>query len=465
MVCPRCGYQNTRESRCCSQCGNMLCAKKAKTLPTIIIFASIVVAALCIGAVLGPLFHVHTWTGGTCINPMICSECGQTGAYALGHDWKPATCTSPKTCDECGETEGRALGHNWRGATCTTPEMCEDCGTIEGVSLGHDWIEATYDAPETCRRCHNTRGGPLVREEQDQQQIVSNAGQIGAGGVHTVVMKPDGTAIGCGDPGKPGAYDVEDWTDLISVGCGDFYSLGLHSDGTVSITGVDWESRCDVESWYGITAIAAGDFHAVGLRNDGTVVAVGVNETQMPAHLTGKRLNVSRLNNQVTADKKIIAIAASFDHTVALYSDGTVLAVGDNQYGQCNTNGWAGIIAIYAGVKYTMGMRSDGSLLYTGDSYVDKYEVESWRDVVMLSAGDYHVVAVTKDGRILTEMAKAKHDKGQCDLHSWDGYDIVTIGAGCRHTVAITSDGIILARGENTFSQCEINGMRIEHLP
>jgi alpha-tubulin suppressor-like RCC1 family protein len=36
-------------------------------------------------------------------------------------------------------------------------------------------------------------------------------------------------------------------------------------------------------------------------------------------------------------------IAAGRRHTVSLKSDGTVMAVGDNKYGQCDVSGWRGI--------------------------------------------------------------------------------------------------------------------------
>ncbi|RED52826.1 Regulator of Chromosome Condensation (RCC1) repeat protein [Cohnella lupini] len=36
-------------------------------------------------------------------------------------------------------------------------------------------------------------------------------------------------------------------------------------------------------------------------------------------------------------------IAAGRRHTVGLKSDGTVVAVGDNEYGQCDVSGWRGI--------------------------------------------------------------------------------------------------------------------------
>lgn len=37
-------------------------------------------------------------------------------------------------------------------------------------------------------------------------------------------------------------------------------------------------------------------------------------------------------------------IAAGPRHTIGLQSDGTVVAAGDNKYGQCDVSGWRGIL-------------------------------------------------------------------------------------------------------------------------
>ena len=42
-------------------------------------------------------------------------------------------------------------------------------------------------------------------------------------------------------------------------------------------------------------------------------------------------------------------IATGRRHTVGIKSDGTVTAVGDNKYGQCNVSNWRGIVAVAAG--------------------------------------------------------------------------------------------------------------------
>jgi alpha-tubulin suppressor-like RCC1 family protein len=59
-------------------------------------------------------------------------------------------------------------------------------------------------------------------------------------------------------------------------------------------------------------------------------------------------------------------VAAGGYHTVGLKSDGTVLAVGDNEYGQCDVGGWTGIVQVAAGRWHTVGLKSDGTVVATG---------------------------------------------------------------------------------------------------
>lgn len=60
-------------------------------------------------------------------------------------------------------------------------------------------------------------------------------------------------------------------------------------------------------------------------------------------------------------------------HVVTLYSDGTVVAEGDNQYGQCDVDDWTDIVAIAAYGRSTVGLCSDGTTVVTGlDSDADR---------------------------------------------------------------------------------------------
>lgn len=48
-------------------------------------------------------------------------------------------------------------------------------------------------------------------------------------------------------------------------------------------------------------------------------------------------------------------------------SNGTVVATGFNDGGQCDVEEWTEIIAIKAGSRYTIGLRKDGTIVVAGD--------------------------------------------------------------------------------------------------
>jgi len=61
-----------------------------------------------------------------------------------------------------------------------------------------------------------------------------------------------------------------------------------------------------------------------------------------------------------------VLVAAGHAHTVGLRSDGTVVAEGDNDYGQCNVGNWTDIIQVAAGASHTVGFKSDGTVVAVG---------------------------------------------------------------------------------------------------
>src|SRR6185436_6901006 len=89
---------------------------------------------------------------------------------------------------------------------------------------------------------------------------------------------------------------------------------------------VGWGSQVVNSAWNheAFVAVAAGEEHTVALRSNGSVVAWGGNQFG--------ECNVPDLPAGITYS----AIAAGLRHTVALRSDGSVVAWGNNQYGECN---------------------------------------------------------------------------------------------------------------------------------
>ena len=177
-------------------------------------------------------------------------------------------------------------------------------------------------------------------------------------------------------------------------------------------------------------SISAGDFHTVGLKADGTVIAIGWNN-----------------NGQCNTDSwhDIIAISAGGDHTVGLKRGGTVIAIGGNDYGQCNVNSWNNIIAISAGSSYTLGLRKDGTVIAVGDNDYGQCNVDSWTDIIAISSGCYHMLGLKKDG---TVVATGENGEGECNIQSWN----LKIKSNTNTTVGSTTSTTQTVSGASTTS-------------
>ena len=184
--------------------------------------------------------------------------------------------------------------------------------------------------------------------------------------------------------------------------------------------------------------VSAGGSHTVGLKADGTVVAVGDN-----------------YYGQCDVDgwTDIVAVSAGDDHTVGLKADGTVVAVGYNLYGQCDVDGWTDIVAVSVSSRHTVGLKADGTVVAVGDNDDDQCDVDGWTDIVAVSAGDFRTVGLKADG---TVVAVGSNLFGQCDVDGWT--DIVAVSAGGSHTVGLKADGTVVAVGYNDNGQCDVDG-------
>lgn len=136
------------------------------------------------------------------------------------------------------------------------------------------------------------------------------------------------------------------------------------------------------------------------------------------------------------------SVKAGRDHTVALYSDGTVRAIGSNAYGQCNTSEWIDIEQISTMRLHTVGVKSDGTVLAVGMNKDGQCNVEQWNDIVGISAGDHHTVGLKSDG---TVVAVGYNQYGECDVADW--FDIIAVEAAFNNTIGLKSDGTVLITG------------------
>ena len=239
------------------------------------------------------------------------------------------------------------------------------------------------------------------------------------------------------DCSKINKLDLRNWDVSNAISYSDFMDEGD------TINGRPWKeffegSQASVvqeQEEKTIKQIAAGLNHTIVLYSDGTVAATGRNDC--------RQCNVDDW-------KDIIAISALTEHTVGLKKDGTVVAVGNNDSGQCNVDGWKNIVAVAAGKSHTVGLKKDGTVVTVGSTDFGMGEVQSWNDIIDVKATYSNTIGLCADGTVIVA-GSYTHGK----IFGWN--NITAIDASDAHFVGVTGDGKVKAAGSNSHKQCKIS--------
>ena len=349
---------------------------------------------------------------------------------------------------------------------------------------------------------------------------------IAAGGLHTAALKSDGAlwTWGRNDNGQLGdgsntnknaparVFEGGNTWMAIAAGGPAYYqsyphTVALKSDGTLWAwgangygqlgDGTNTNRNTPVQVFGGgntwVTIAAGGPAynegpHTVALKSDGTLWAWGRNvDGQLGDGGSTDRNTPVQVFGGGNTWFTMVAIAAGGAHTVALKSDGTLWAWGNNSSGQLgdgsNTTrytpvpvhgGEATWVAIAAGDYHTVASKSDGTLwawgangygqLGDGTNTARNTPVQvfgggnTWRAI---AAGGYHTVALKSDGTLWAWGWNADGQLGNNSTTSrntpvqvFGGENTwAAITAGGAHTVALKSDGMLWAWGRNIEGQ------------
>lgn len=255
---------------------------------------------------------------------------------------------------------------------------------------------------------------------------------IAAGEQDNAVLYGDGTVS---------ATLYLDWEDVVSIDVGDRYKIvGLKKDGKVVAT----KDESDYHEWRDLKDISTGPYIesvVAGLRNDGTVI------TDAPSFRDEY--------DPVKSWMDIVQIDVGSDFIIGLKKDGTVVAAGKNEHGQCDVDSWKNVKQISAGGSFTAALTADGKILITKplDDNPELNNAKKWENVVEITAGNRFLVGISSDGSVI--MTDVPTDMfTNFDVSSWA--DIVHISAGSSHLLGLKSDGTVLATGYELASRLDV---------
>ena len=183
----------------------------------------------------------------------------------------------------------------------------------------------------------------------------------------------------------------------------------------------------------GRTILSTSARHIVGVKKDGTVLAAGKNDRG--------ECNVSLWEN-------IISVETAMSLTVGLKEDGTVVAAGSNNHGQCNVEEWTDIIAVTCGWYHTVGLKKDGTVVTVGSNEAGQCDVSEWTDIVAIQASIYGTIGLKSDGTLVTA---GIGEGGSFEVLDWK--DVIAISTHITCTLGLTADGVVLAAGSDPWGE------------
>ncbi|MEU7025043.1 Ig-like domain repeat protein, partial [Streptomyces sp. NPDC046203] len=249
----------------------------------------------------------------------------------------------------------------------------------------------------------------------------------------------------------PGDVVLPEGVELTALSASGFFSMALTSDGRVLAWGENdfgqlgdgtttnhlTPAYADIPAGTTITAIDTGQFFSLALTSDGRVLAWGLNAVGQLGDGTSDNSSTP-VEVSIPAGVRITDISAGGGTGVALTSDGRVLGWGDGVNGQMGngTNGY-NRTPVYASLP-------------------------AGTEITDVSAGQTHVLALTDDGQALAWGYNGSGELGDgtttqrnlpvpVDLPT--GVRLTAVDAGSYYSLALTDDSRALAWGANNFAQ------------
>ena len=150
---------------------------------------------------------------------------------------------------------------------------------------------------------------------------------------------------------------------------------------------------------------------------------------------------------------------------MALKSDGTVVAVGWDKYGQCDVGGWSDIVQVAAGRWHTVGLKSDGRVVALGlGAELAKWNLGVTQYDITISSNAGGSVTIPGEGvytyspRTVVNLV-AEPEEGYPFVR-WTG-DVSTVGnvSAASTTITMHGDYLITANFKTQINWALIGGI------
>jgi alpha-tubulin suppressor-like RCC1 family protein len=302
-----------------------------------------------------------------------------------------------------------------------------------------------------------------------------------------------------------------------AIDAGSTHSLALSKDGTVRAWGANeygqdgdgtskgpdecsFSEPCSmlavpVTGLTGAVAISAGGAHNLALLSDGTVVAWGANGKGQLGNGTNtgpeecSRFPFEEACSTTPAPvpglSEVIAVSAGAQHSLALLSNGHVMAWGYNESGELGdgttterdapveVSGLSGVVAISAGYEHSLALLSNGTVKSWGRNFAGQLgngtttdshvpvPVSGLTGVTAIAGGGQHSLALLANGTVKSWGSNGNSQLGNAfavlksttPVEVTGLTEVTAIEAGLAHSLALKSNGTVEAWGWNNNGQ------------
>jgi alpha-tubulin suppressor-like RCC1 family protein len=151
------------------------------------------------------------------------------------------------------------------------------------------------------------------------------------------------------------------------------------------------------------------------------------------------------------------AIGAGTGHSLAVETNGTVLAWGFNNYGQCQCDvptNLAGATAVAGNDFISLALITNGTVVawgYPGPNFGYTNVPRNLSNVVAIAAQKFNAMVLKSDGTVVTWIPAYPLTNMPAGLTN-----VVAIATGVNHDLAVKSDGTVVAWGNDTYRQTNV---------